>query len=364
MLHDGLVRVEDVFGDWLACAVGGRDERAVRAARKVGGVEALATAGHVLDFDDTYLPGLAHLSAAVAPAALAVAAESSATTQAMLDAYEAGVHAMAALAKAGHPALYDGGWHPTAVTGVVGAATAAAHLLHTDERAAAALSLTRAGGNRGAFGSDAKALQVGLAAAAGVQAARLVAAGAHVDAPRLEAAYETTFHARHDTTPATDVFAEIWIKTWPCCLQTHGAIEAALRSREKPGQELTVVVHPVSTKAANVDDPATGLEAKFSIAYLTAFTLRHGEPRGTTFAIEPDEQTRADARRITIKTDPTLLESEARLERNGTPVGHTTAALGSPRQPLSTDQLEAKRTALVGTTLNLGLPPRDLLALV
>ena len=65
--------------DWMACAASGSEQRAARAARTAGDgllerVAWLATAGHVLDFDDTYLPGLAHLSAPTAPAAIAVGA--------------------------------------------------------------------------------------------------------------------------------------------------------------------------------------------------------------------------------------------------------------------------------------------------
>ena len=58
-------------------------ERAARAARAAGDglLERVAppgAAGHVLDFDDTYLPGIAHLSAPVAPAALVVGAPTAA----------------------------------------------------------------------------------------------------------------------------------------------------------------------------------------------------------------------------------------------------------------------------------------------
>ena len=65
--------------DWLACAAAGAGERAARAARAnaddlAGAVAFAATAGHVLDFDDTLPSGLAHISAATAPAALMVAA--------------------------------------------------------------------------------------------------------------------------------------------------------------------------------------------------------------------------------------------------------------------------------------------------
>src|SRR3954454_9346237 len=116
--------------DGLACAEGGRAEPPPGPAQAAGDpVAALGAAGHVLDFDDTFLPGIAHLSAPVAPAALYVAAEIGATVEDMLAAYAAGFEAMGALARASHPALYDRGFHPTAVCGSVGAGVAAARLL-------------------------------------------------------------------------------------------------------------------------------------------------------------------------------------------------------------------------------------------
>ena len=151
--------------DWLACAAGGRGERAARAARAAGDgllerVASLATAGHVLDFDDTYLPGIAHLSAPTAPAAIALAAELDRSAGEALDAYAVGVEAMGALSRS-HD-LYAGGWHPTAVCGAAGAAHAAARLLGLDEERTAAaerLALLQAGGLRAAFGSDGKSLR-------------------------------------------------------------------------------------------------------------------------------------------------------------------------------------------------------------
>ena len=173
------------FTDWLACASRGFSEPAARAASAAGDpIVALGTAGHVLDFDDTFLPGIAHLSAPVAPAALALGAHEGATVGDVLAAYADGFEAMGALAAAGHPALYDRGWHPTAVCGAVGAAVAAARLLGADAETAAALAALRAGGLRAAFGSDGKSIQVGLAAATGVAAARLAKAGATVPADR------------------------------------------------------------------------------------------------------------------------------------------------------------------------------------
>jgi 2-methylcitrate dehydratase PrpD len=177
------------FTDWLACACAGADERAAKAVRASGSdlladIAFAGTAGHVLDFDDTFSDGVAHVSAACAPAALVLAADLGLSLEAALDAYASGFEAMAAVAAASHPALYEAGWHPTAVCGPIGAAVAAARLLRlteTERDNAIAVALLRAGGTRGAFGSDGKAIQVGLAAAAGVQGALLARGGAVVD---------------------------------------------------------------------------------------------------------------------------------------------------------------------------------------
>src|SRR5204863_2847795 len=85
--------------DWLACAARGATEPAARAARAAGDglldrVVFAGTAGHVLDFDDTYLPGLAHLSAPTAPAALVLAAALDRSIGDALAAYTDGFEAM------------------------------------------------------------------------------------------------------------------------------------------------------------------------------------------------------------------------------------------------------------------------------
>ena len=172
--------------DWLACASAGLEQPAALAARAAGDgvlerISHAAAAGHVLDFDDTFLPGLAHLSAPTAPVALVFGARLDASVGEALDAYAAGFEAMGAFAEASHPRLYDGGWHATAVCGVVGAAVTAARLLELEperQQAAVRLALLGAGGLRAAFGSDGKSLQVGLAAATGAHAAQLAAGGA------------------------------------------------------------------------------------------------------------------------------------------------------------------------------------------
>jgi 2-methylcitrate dehydratase PrpD len=359
------------FLDWLACAFAGRGERAARAARAGGDrVAWLGTAGHALDFDDTYLPGICHLSAPTAPAALALAAELDRPVGDMLAAYAVGFEATAALARASHPALYDRGWHPTAVCGAPGAAAVAARLLELDgERATAAerLALVQAGGTLAAFGSDAKSLQVGMAAAAGVRAARAAAAGAEVGDGAFGGGGPPV--ARPATGAALAV-AENWIKPWPCCLMAHSAIEAAAEARAPAaggGGTVEVTVHPVARAAAAYDDVADGLQAKFSIPYLVAYTVLRGEPRPESFAAVDEEARSLASARVRVRTDPALLESEARLAVDGQPVANVLASRGSPGRPLTPDELGAKVRTLAGDRLD-GLldddsrPARDVLA--
>ena len=252
---------------------------------------------------------------------------------------------MGALARASHPALYDRGWHPTAVCGAAGAAVAASHLLDAPVEAALAIALLQGGGLRAAFGSHGKSLQVGLAAASGVQAARLARAGARVPLETAARGWEkatggTFARPQEGEDRAID---ENWIKAWPCCLQTHGAIEAAasVRHDHQATDKLTVTVHPVSLQAAaEGPEPADGLQAKFSIPYLTAFTLLHGPPDVESFAqVDPDAVQRAHA--IEIKTNSDLLESECVLNKTA-PEGQAEiaivkAALGSPGHPMDAE---------------------------
>jgi 2-methylcitrate dehydratase PrpD len=91
---DGRYRL--AFLDWLGCSSTGASERAARCAFAVADgvtdrVLAAGVAGHVLDFDDTYVPALAHLSAPTAPVALILGAELGATMSDVLAAYAEGL---------------------------------------------------------------------------------------------------------------------------------------------------------------------------------------------------------------------------------------------------------------------------------
>ncbi len=361
------------FLDWLACACAGADERAPRAVRASGSdllteVAFAATAGHVLDFDDTFSDGVAHVSATCAPAALVLAAHLGHSLGAMLEAYAEGYEVTAALAEASHPALYDAGWHPTAVCGSAGAAAAAAFLLDlspAQRDTAVNISLLRAGGTRGAFGTDGKSLQVGMAAAAGVQAALLTRGGATVDPRAIHGplGFDEVMGASWPRATAADpltgaprrpAIERNWIKLYPSCLGTHSPIEAAERARADgyrlDRQRLEVVVHPVGRQAAHLDMVSDGLSAKFSIPYCVAFTLTHGPPRLRDF-LTVEAGIREQVPLIDVVLDRSLPQFGAILSTGETELARVQCPKGTPDRPLAASELAGKVTDLAGERL-------------
>jgi 2-methylcitrate dehydratase PrpD len=360
------------FTDWLACASVGRNERAATAVRAGSGdlltdVAFVATAGHILDFDDTLAEGVVHVSAATAPAALVLAAHLGLSIRAALDAYAEGYEALAAVAKASHPELYDAGWHPTAVCGPIGAAVAAARLLDLSAAQrdnALAVALLRAGGTRGAFGSDGKAIQVGLASAAGVQGALLTRAGAMVD-PRaihgplgfeavLGARWPQGDATRSPTSDSSRAIARNWIKLHPSCLGTHSPIDAAAQVRGSTPRldqaQLSVAVHPVARQAAHLDAVTDGLSAKFSIPYCVAHTLTHGPPGVRDFtALDPVVADRS--RLVSVTVDESLPEFGAVLSTEGHELARVDCPRGAPERPVTEADLAAKLADLTGDRL-------------
>jgi 2-methylcitrate dehydratase PrpD len=129
-----------------------------------------------------------------------------------------------------------------------------------------------------------------------------------------------------------------------------------------------VTVHPESLQAAAVGpEPADGLQAKFSISYLTAFTLLQGPPVVESFdRVDADAVERA--RHMEVRLDRALLESEFVLTDGQEEIARVKAALGSPDNPMDAEALRAKVERLAGPELtgaldDLDRPAADLLDL-
>jgi 2-methylcitrate dehydratase PrpD len=199
----------------------------------------------------------------------------------------------------------------------------------------------------------------------------VVAAGANVDLARVQGGWEQAYGAPWASELPEPAIRTNWIKAYPCCLQTHGAIECAnaARGAALDGASLVVRTHPVSRQAASYDDVVTPLEAKFSIPYTTAYTLLHGPPTVQSFATVDADARALASERVAVETDPTLGESEFRLLAGDRDLAHVTAARGSPEHPQTADDLAAKVRDLAGGRLDgalddLARPAADVLSAV
>ncbi len=345
--------------DTMAVVYAAREDSRRPLFDQLGDAGRLAALAHVLDFDDLHLPSTTHISAICVPVALATGGGERA--------YLAGAGVMARLGAALGWRHYSAGWHATCTAGAPAAAVTAAVALGLDgERTARAMALAvpAAGGVQRAFGTAAKALQVGFAADAGVRAARLAQAGASADPRALDdwlalVLGEPEAIDRDYLQPA--VPGGLAIKLFPCCYALQRPIAALVELPKTPADRIRriSVQTPASSLAPLIHSrPRTGLEGKFSLEYAVAATLLDGRPDLSTFT-DPAVR-RPQVRRLMglVETSPTdegdgLLTGEVKIEltlADGESV-HTSLALppGAPRLPPTDQQLRAKLGACAGT---------------
>ena len=84
---------------------------------------------HGLDYDDTHMAGVIHLTVSVLPAVLALGGERNASGRDVLTAYIAGLEAGARIASVVKSGLHAHGFHPTGVVGAFAGALAAGKLI-------------------------------------------------------------------------------------------------------------------------------------------------------------------------------------------------------------------------------------------
>jgi 2-methylcitrate dehydratase PrpD len=307
-LPDEVIEVgKQCMVDWMGCALAGSGEVLVELLRyeltSLGTATLIGVsrrtpprdaalingaAGHALDFDDTHTLLSGHPSAPVLPAALAMAEQLDVSGEALLTAVVVGVEVECRVGALLSPGHYRAGWHATATIGTIGAAAAVAHLLCLDgQRTAHALALaaTQAAGLKASFGTMAKPLHVGKAAADGFLAARLAARGFTGNPAVLEAEQGLAAATGAGTADVDrlDRLANRWtildtlFKYHAACYLTHASINAAHALAAKVSfddiERVEVHVAADSLQVCNIAEPSTGLEGKFSLRVTTAMAL-------------------------------------------------------------------------------------------
>lgn len=379
----------------VALGLGGPGEATVLGSDvKVSAVAAGLANGtlvHALDFDDTHAGGLVHSTSVVLPAAFAVGEQVGATGREVLEAAVVGYEVACRVAAAAPNGFHSGGLHATMVAGVFSSAAVAARLMRLDA-ATTANALGLAGSQAGgllaflATGASTKQLHPGFASQAGIQAARLAAAGATgpetvFDGPH--GVYEALAPAalakgivdrevltRGLGSPEPDGWetTRIGIKPWPTCQLAHVTMAAARKALDEAGAAASDVsglhakVHPDSATVVCATDrdlsrPASAYAAKFSLPWSVAAILLDGHVGVETYA--ESQLARTDISELAARiswdvVDPGVVAADApghvvlTLTDGRTVTAEVERSPGGGSNPLSDDDLFTKFAGNVG----------------
>ena len=342
---------------------------------------------HSLDFDDTHLPSVLHPSAAVVPAALAVAEAVGADGRALVDAVAVGLEVTVRIGMAGYDeslgnsVFFEHGQHATSICGAMGGAVAAGLLLGlARDQLVDVLGVTASmasgiiEGNR--TGGTVKRMHCGWAAHAAVMAAQLVERGYTGPPTVLEGRFgffEAFLRGEADPTAVTDGLGSTWavpdifFKPYPANHFTHTAVDAgmALRKRGVRADDVTAirlgvpsaVVRTIGEPLAVKQAPETGYQAQFSGPYAVVSGLLGGGGGlamgldDYSDALAQDPQRRALMALVTVEGDdacdavfphefPAVVT--VTLRDGSTETEAVLTNRGGPRRPLSDDELGVK----------------------
>jgi 2-methylcitrate dehydratase PrpD len=341
------------------------------------------TLAHALDYDD--MGSFGHPSVVLLPPVLALGERLGASGRDVLDAYVIGFEVGANLSAASHYVQTERGFHSTAFFGTMGATAAAARLLGLDV-AQTVMALGIAGSMPAGvvqnFGTMVKPLHAGMSARNGVLAAVLAKKGYMATDTIFESriGFLSTYvgEGHYDLEQAVTGLGNpfrlqdtLVIKKYPCCGTNHSALDSilSLMREEKLSFEdvagVTVEGLPYLSHVLLYPRPEHGINGKFSIHYNVAAAILDGQ---VTIDSHTDEALRRPAVREAL--GKTHVEVQSRWDPgysahpSGTPVTirlrdgrvltrftnrHTMH--GTPKDPLSRDELAAKFESNAGLTL-------------
>jgi len=334
-----IAEAEEAGGHPQATIIGSNSRANVQQAALING-----SAGHAHDYDDVHINMGGHPTVPVAPVVFALGEHLDSSGSDLLTAFIAGVDVECILGRYAGPSHYAKGWHATGTLGTFGAAAAASVLRKLDTpTTAAALGIagTQAAGLKSQFGTMCKPLHAGHAAATGVQAASLASREFSSRLDILEANQgfmstqsESVSEERFSVALSNRAFAQnICFKYHAACYLTHSSIEAVSSlcnaNLFAPGdiESVEIRVNAGHFDVCNIEKPATGLEAKFSLRFTAAMAMAGIDT--SSISIFTDKLTQqpelialADKVRITAHTSPkpesvvtmTLLNGETHTE--------------------------------------------------
>ena len=354
----------------MASVLGGGSRTSLQNAAMVNGLLA-----HLDDYDDTFFPTVLHPSAPTIPAALAAGEHAHVDGREFLAATVLGLEACCRVALAIQNMRHGAMWHMTGTAGVFGSAAAAGRLLGLDAGAMArafGLSGTQASGLRETFGTMTKAFHPARAAQSGVLAVLLVQRGFTCTETIIEGVHgfaNAFAPGAYDLSCITDRLLDHWQlmnnapKPYASAILSHPMVDAMLALRALPGATPARVRHirgrlnPLAIKLESRPAPRSGLEGRLSFQHAMAAAFVDGcsLPAQYTDARVDDPVVSAVRDAIEVVGDPAVGQDQCMLEivlDDGQVLSRRTDhATGSPDNPFTDVQLEAKFRALVRTVL-------------
>ena len=273
------------------------------SARAAPSVAALvnAAAAHGMELDDTHDESLSHPGAPVIATALAVGGATGASGDAVIAAIVAGYEVMArAGMAAGAADIIEHGFHPTALFGGFGAATAAAKLYGLDAAGMAqawGLVLSAAGGSmqfsQDASGTTVKRLHAGYGAQHGTMAAEHARLGIAGPAQAFDGRYGLCALFGRNPRPerlereagAPYQIHLISLKPYPCCRLFHSTIDALrdvtedFSTPEEAISKITVGGPEILVSQHTLRRPQSVMAAQYSLPYALGASIVCGPDR-------------------------------------------------------------------------------------
>ena len=332
------------------------------------------TAAHAFELDDVHEEAVNHPGAVVVPAALAVAEDLQASGRDFLEAVVVGYEAMARAGLAVGPASHMlAGYHPTSMSGVFGAAAAAAYLRGLDaarlnDAFGIAASLASGTMEFASSGGMAKRIHAGRAAEGGIMAAALAADGFEGARDGLAGRYGFCRVFTADPQPHLLIeglgerwmIDEITVKPYPSCSDLHPMVQATAELVAEHGiraGEIDQVAVYTTTKVCELNDmdgTASVMAAQYSAPFNVAAAVVADPADPATFYPEriadpalAAMQAKVDSIRPTPEFDATYAWKQgARVQitlTDGRVLERTVhGQKGSMHDPLSDDAIERK----------------------
>lgn len=284
---------------------------------------------HSMDFDDTWHPAT-HPSSPILPALLAIAdflpEQYKPSLEDMLVAFNCGVEIQGILLRCSLQSKnIPNRLHPPAIVGVMGSAAASANLLRLEPKKclhALAIAASFAGAPMANAGTLAKPLHSGKSARCGLEAAFLADQGIEGNERILD--MESGFGAFFTDYDPSTLFEElqtsdnlilhdqdIAIKSYPCHLGMHWAIDASLQVREQivnlygkidADFVKSIEIFAPKSKYINRPIPSCEHEARHSFQFTANSALIDGKVSPETFVFGNIEKERRDLFTLLQKT--------------------------------------------------------------